>query len=70
MTCNRCKGDGFIAGHWMPETCPVCGGRGEFRPVEDADGNGAGFLVAAIGLALILLGVAMWPAIEFLGSVL
>lgn len=72
--CTRCKGDGWIAGFWMPETCPECGGRGEFHVEPDRadefDNDAAGCLVAAIGLALVLVIAAMWPAIEFFAAVL
>lgn len=69
--CTRCKGDGWIAGHWMPETCPECDGRGAFHvEPEKFDGDAAGCFVAAIGLVLLLVIAAMWPVIEFLAAVL
>ena len=69
--CTRCKGDGWIAGHWMPETCPECGGGGEFHvEPEKFDGDAAGCFVAAIGLVALLVAAAMWPVAMFLWTVL
>lgn len=68
--CTRCKGDGWIAGDWMPETCPECAGTGKFDRRDEFDGNAAGFVVAAIGLVLCLLAAAMWPLVQFFAAVL
>lgn len=70
--CTRCKGDGWIAGYFMPEICPECEGRGEFHvePEPKPDKNAPGCLFAAAGLVLCLVIVAMWPVIEFFAAVL
>lgn len=70
--CTRCKGDGWIAGHWMPETCPECGGGGEFHVEkrDEFDKDAAGFFFAVVGLVGCLVLAAMWPVIEFFSAVL
>jgi len=66
MTCTRCKGAGWIAGHWMPETCPECDGKREFH-VEPVQASGwfalAGWIALMVATAAVwLLAIVSWAA--------